>query len=53
MVSRLEKNRQSCQSEVEYEQKVEDQCQYLCNYAPTPPMTQQRSTDNMLGLMLG
>ena len=30
-----------------------DQCQYLSNYAPTPPLTLQQSTDNKLGLMLG
>ena len=30
-----------------------DQCQYLRNYAPTPPLVQQKSTNNKLGLMLG
>ena len=30
-----------------------DQCQCLNNCAPTPPLTQQQSTDNKLGLMLG
>ena len=28
-------------------------CQYLSNCAPTPPLTQQQSTDNKQGLMLG
>ena len=27
--------------------------QYLDNCPPTPPLTQQQSTDNNLGLMLG
>ena len=30
-----------------------DQCQYLGNCPPTPPLTQQQSIDNNLGLMLG
>ena len=30
-----------------------DQYQYLGNCPPTPPLTQQQSTDNKLGLMLG
>ena len=30
-----------------------DQYQYLGNYPPTPPLTQQQSIDNRLGLMLG
>ena len=30
-----------------------DQYQYLGNCPPTPPLTQQQSIDNMLGLMLG
>ena len=30
-----------------------DQYQYLGNYPPTPPLTQQQSIDNKLGLMLG
>ena len=30
-----------------------DQCQCLNNCAPTPPLTQQQSTDSNLGLMLG
>ena len=30
-----------------------DQCQYLSNCAPTPPLTQQSSIDNKLRLMLG
>ena len=30
-----------------------DQCWYLSNWALTPPLTQQQSTDNKLGLMLG
>ena len=34
-------------------QRVEDQYQYLGNCPPTPPLTQQQSIDNMLGLMLG
>lgn len=29
-----------------------DQCQYLINCAPTPPLTQQPSTDNKCGLMV-
>ena len=30
-----------------------DQFQYLRNCPPTPPLTQQQSIDNKLGLMLG
>ena len=30
-----------------------DQYQYLGNCPPTPPLTQQQSVDNKLGLMLG
>ena len=30
-----------------------DQFQYLGNCPPTPPLTQQQSIDNKLGLMLG
>ena len=30
-----------------------DQYQYLGNCPPTPPLTQQESIDNMLGLKLG
>ena len=30
-----------------------DQYQYLGNYPPTPPLTQQQSIDSKLGLMLG
>ena len=30
-----------------------DQYQYLGNSPPTPPLTQQQSIDNKLGLMLG
>ena len=30
----------------------QDQYQYLGNYPPTPPLTQQQSIDNNLGLML-
>ena len=30
-----------------------DQYQYLGNCPPTPPLTQQQSIDNNLGLMLG
>ena len=30
-----------------------DQYQYLGNCPPTPPLSQQQSTDNKLGLMLG
>ena len=30
-----------------------DQYQYLGNCPPTPPLTQQESIDNKLGLMLG
>ena len=30
-----------------------DQYQYLGNCPPTPPVTQQQSIDNKLGLMLG
>lgn len=33
---------------------VMDQCQYLINFSPTPPLTQQNATDNLsLRLMLG
>lgn len=30
-----------------------DPCQYVSNCELTPPLTQQQSTDNKLGLMLG
>ena len=30
-----------------------DQYQYLGNCPPTPPLSQQQSTDNKLGVMLG
>ena len=30
-----------------------DQYQYLGNCLPTPPLTQQQSIDNKLGLILG
>ena len=30
-----------------------DQSQYLSNYVLSPPLIQQQSTDNKLGLMLG
>ena len=30
-----------------------DQYQYLSNCSPTPPLTQQQSIDDKLGLMLG
>ena len=30
-----------------------DQYQYQSNYAPTPPLTQQQSTNNKLWPMLG
>ena len=33
--------------------KQSDQCLYLTNCTPTPPLTQLQSTDNKLGLMLG
>ena len=33
-------------------EEIEDQYQYLGNYPPTPPLTQQQSIDNKLGLML-
>ena len=33
--------------------RVSDQYQYLGNCPPTPPLTQQQSIDNKLGLMLG
>ena len=33
--------------------KMWDQYQYLGNCPPTPPLTQQQSIDNNLGLMLG
>ena len=36
-----------------FELKMRDQYQYLGNYPPTPPLTQQQSIDNKLGLMLG
>ena len=32
---------------------VSDQYQYLGNCPPTPPLTQQQSIDDKLGLMLG
>ena len=32
---------------------VEDQYQYPGNCPPTPPLTQRRSIDDKLGLMLG
>ena len=32
---------------------ISDQYQYLGNCPPTPPLTQQQSIDNKLGLMLG
>ena len=35
------------------ELKELDQYQYLGNCPPTPPLTQQQSIDNKLGLMLG
>ena len=35
------------------ELKMWDQYQYLGNCPPTPPLTQQQSIDNKLGLMLG
>ena len=38
---------------VEYFINFLDQYQYLGNCPPTPPLTQQQSIDNMLGLMLG
>ena len=34
-------------------QQILDQYQYLGNCPPTPPLTQQQSIDNKLGLMLG
>ena len=36
-----------------YKLKQLDQYQYLGNCPPTPPLTQQQSIDNNLGLMLG
>ena len=30
-----------------------EQCQYLSNCTPTPPLTQQQSTDNKLGFNVG
>ena len=33
--------------------EIQDQYQYLGNCPPTPPLTQQQSIDNKLGLMLG
>ena len=35
------------------DQEILDQYQYLGNCPPTPPLTQQQSIDNKLGLMLG
>ena len=32
---------------------ISDQYQSLGNFPPTPPLTQQQSIDNKLGLMLG
>ena len=34
-------------------EEFSDQYQYLGNCPPTPPLTQQQSIDNNLGLMLG
>ena len=34
-------------------QRILDQYPYLGNCPPTPPLTQQQSIDNKLGLMLG
>ena len=34
-------------------EEILDQYQYLGNCLPTPPLTQQQSIDNKLGLMLG
>ena len=33
--------------------EIQDQYQYLGNCPPAPPLTQQQSIDNKLGLMLG
>ena len=38
---------------VEVRWGILDQYQYLGNYPPTPPLTQQQSIDNKLMLMLG
>ena len=34
-------------------EEILDQYQYLGNCSPTPPLTQQQSIDDKLGLMLG
>ena len=33
--------------------EISDQYQYLSNCPPTPPLTQQQSINNKLGLILG
>ena len=38
---------------VHYLAIISDHCQYRSKCAPTPPLTQQQSTDNDLGFMLG
>ena len=35
------------------DKQIVDQYQYLGNCPPTPPLNQQKSIDNNLGLMLG
>ena len=35
------------------DRELMDQSQYLSNYLLSPPLIQQQSTDNKLGLMLG
>ena len=42
----------SSYSSTEYKRKA-DQHQYLGNCPPTPPLTEQQSIDDKLGLMLG
>ena len=42
----------SSYSPTEYKGKA-DQYQYLGNCPPTPPLTEQQSIDDKLGLMLG
>ena len=42
-----------CRVLVSKKEEKWDQYQYLGNCPPTPPLTQQQSIDNKLGLMLG
>ena len=50
-------NQDGCFVEIFFKRRIEaeqlDQYQYLGNCPPAPPLTQQQSIDNKLGLMLG